>query len=500
MASSSRSKRKASRRELVKHKDTISNLSRPPAEGLAAYFAHRPMPSRLSKLWSDLSPYQRPAVTYATSRYETALIHSQGTGKTITTLAILAFWFETGQIENALVVCPLSVLPQWEEEHRKWCPWVPISFSTYQRFSPGVYSCVVADEMQYLKNRSSQTSKLFGLYYSNVPRKLGLTGTPMDEGPLELWAQFRFLCPWLFGVTWTKFKKEWTVPSGFRGKEAKLNPMLERQFWDKVRSVIHHLSLDVLTLPPFRVHKISYPLTRTQALIHRGFEKDLLIKIHGRTISPYGKATAMVYLFGVVSGYLPGGMRIASYKPAVFARLIKRIAPGKNIIFCNFRQEVNDVSAILTALGRSHGIMTGKNRKERENIKRGFKTGEFDDLVLGTKVGGVGLNLQEARNMIFYSRPYSRIVLDQAISRTRRRNQSQRLDMYYLEAKLSIDVHLSFALKHKHSFIKHFGDIVRGKGNFQAGRSGHRTQHGCSSGSHPSPWTRSEGRAGKQRR
>ena len=454
MASSSPLKRKDQQPHWVLHSDTSLGLSVETGRHLDASFGLPPSLSPLYQRWLRLSDYQKEAVLLSMKMNAIALIHDQGVGKTISALVILALWHLQGKIREALVVCPLSVLPQWEQAAAAWAPEVPITFINYERVSTkDIRDAVVVDELQYLKNRASKRSKIVGKLGA-APYRLGLTGTPVDQDvPSELWAEWRFIEPGTFGIHWVSFRDEWLRPSGFMGKEFKLREDKRDLFWEKVRRNVHHVrARDVLNLPPNTTRTIRYPLTPRQQRMHDELMHDLITSIGGRHVPVHGLAQARIRMFQIISGYLEDPLiRIPTFKLKVLERCLP--ATGQFIVFVRFKRELRDVVSLLTSKGIPCGVLSGQNRKHRNDIILDFNKKEFRALVAQVRVGGVGLNLQVANLAIFYSRPESYIDLSQAKARIYRRGQEQETSFIILEAKNSIDELLTRALQFKRTLM-----------------------------------------------
>ena len=167
------------------------------------------------------------------SLYETGingiLADEMGLGKTIQTISLLAFLREYKKIDgHHLLIMPKSVVGNWEQEFKRWCPQMKIcnliarkefreeiiknqllpgNFDVCITTFEGVRLClnalkrfhwqyIVIDEAHKIKNEDSQTSKRIKEIKSNF--RLLLTGTPLQNNLHELWSLLNFLLPEIF--------------------------------------------------------------------------------------------------------------------------------------------------------------------------------------------------------------------------------------------------------------------------------------------------------------
>ncbi|GAA3432224.1 hypothetical protein GCM10018954_018270 [Kutzneria kofuensis] len=156
------------------------------------------------------------------------LADDMGLGKTITVIAL--------HLHRAagptLVVCPASLLGNWEREIRRFAPGVPVRrfhgsardladvdgfvLTTYgtmrldaEELGAVPWDLVVADEAQHVKNARSATAKALRTIKSGV--RVALTGTPVENTLFELWAILDWATPGLLGSQ-AAFRRRWAKP------------------------------------------------------------------------------------------------------------------------------------------------------------------------------------------------------------------------------------------------------------------------------------------------
>ena len=194
-----------------------------------------PVPAGLT---ATLRDYQRHGLTWLVELTSlglgACLADDMGLGKTITLIALHLHRHEQGTSGPTLVVCPASLLGNWEAEFSKFAPAVRVRrFHGAARSLDGVadgdvvlttygtmrtsaadlghvaWDLVVADEAQHVKNAQSSTARALRTITSNA--RVALTGTPVENTLTELWAILDWATPGLLGSR-NAFRKVWAAP------------------------------------------------------------------------------------------------------------------------------------------------------------------------------------------------------------------------------------------------------------------------------------------------
>lgn len=174
----------------------------------------------------DYLPYQRAAIAFGLPRPNVLLADEMGLGKTIEALGIVN---ADPDARRVLIVCPASLKLNWARECERWlvepgevgvagkkfptgADVVIVNYDILGKWKQqlaGAWDVLVADECHYVKNKDAKRSK--ALYAIEARRKLFLTGTPILNRPMELWAIVSFLAPGEFPKFWD-FAKRYCNP------------------------------------------------------------------------------------------------------------------------------------------------------------------------------------------------------------------------------------------------------------------------------------------------
>ena len=486
-----------------------------------------------NSLYSKLDGYQKSAVEFAVEAMTAALLFEQGTGKTWIAGGIIERLFDPSFI--GLMVVPLGNLEStWLKFLTSQLPQVP-AYRTWEAFKVApvpklllVHYEVVApiisklrrvkwkfigyDEAQRLKNRASLQSRTAAKLRACAPYKVILTGTPIEENPCDLWAQFKFLRPEVFGDAWKDFANYYLEP---------LDPNLEKRFkearpgsfkWEKAMREMRiangkrdfdfdkldefidaitpyamRVTKSVLNLPPMTTHRVPVVLRGEQRHLYEDLSRNMVASIAGETITAPLRVTLLGRLQQICGGYIVDDLgrshEAGRAKMRALLRLIKR-QPKPIVVFCRYLEEV---WAIRDELHDTTNLrvetLTGKVKiDKRSPLIIEFQAGEIDVLICQIKTGGVGIDLFRATVAIFYSYTYGHIDFDQAMSRLHRRGQEYAVDLFLIFARNTVDEDILQALMRKRKITSRVLDKLeqqrRNHYGFQKGAHAPRRRKG----------------------
>ena len=400
------------------------------------------------------------------------LADDMGLGKTIQVIALLSHLKRSQKLEKpVLIVVPLTVLFNWKNELQRFAP--PLKVLTYQGQKPdreqlynsfqefdvilvsyGIllqdrnklsairWEYAILDESQKIKNPLTKTyqavSKLRAFH------RLCLTGTPIENSPQDLWAQFNFLNPGIFG-TLKQFEARFTS-NGDSRKDAH----------DLLRKIIHPFILrrrkeEVLEELPERTNIIQYiEMTPEQSQIYRqwleyyGNQIFEQVDTNGIQKSRIKILEALTYL------------RQLACHPAIFQNTVDLRESGKMVlleemleelieeghkvlIFSQFVRFLKLTRQLLDEKKWAYEYMDGSTRK-REQVIRNFQTNpNISIFLISLKTGGLGLNLTAADYVIHLDPWWNPAVEQQASDRAHRIGQTNRVFVYKYIVKDSVE-------------------------------------------------------------
>ncbi|MBD8000460.1 DEAD/DEAH box helicase [Oerskovia gallyi] len=438
------------------------------------------------------------------------LADDMGLGKTITLIALHLHRARPDdaappQVGGAgtgptLVVCPASLLSNWEQEIRRFAPGVAVRrfhgasrdlrgvddgfvLTTYgtvlsdaSRTTPVLgahrWGLLVADEAQHVKNPGSGTAK--ALRTIPAEARVALSGTPVENNLTELWAVMDWLNPGLLG-TRGQFRRRWADPI-----EGTRDPVLAERLSRLVRPfLLRRRKSDpgiAPELPPKTVTDQVVPLTAEQVGLYEGAVRSALEEIDraegmGRRAMIGGLLTHLKQICNHPAQYLhEEDPRLSgrSGKLDAFTELVTTIRAEEGAVLV-FTQYVAMARLLETYLGR-RGVPTmllhgGTPVAQREQMVARFQATEEMPPVflLSLKAAGTGLNLTRADHVIHFDRWWNPAVEEQATDRAYRIGQTRPVQVHRLTSEGTIEEHIARMIESK----RELADAVLGAGGVE---------------------------------
>lgn len=418
-------------------------------------------------LYDELYDHQKKAVDFCLSRNSAALFIKQRLGKTYITCAVIEELLRRGPFFGLLVVPLTNKESTWMKllkkklkgkldvvtELPKRTPDRPtLVLMHYEQASPSkmrkklgkrkwTFACM--DESQRLKARGSSQSRL-GIALKHVIKRMILTGTPLDGDEIDIWGQFRFVAPQVFGTKWKDFDRKFLRPTGYMGYKRKFRKAKKATFEKLIAPHVLAMDGSEVGMEEPKVTKYYVELTKEEKSLYNRVDRDGVALWRGHTVAATMRITQNVVLQQITGGFVKDmdgvSHRVGSAKLDKLAILLKKL-PKPLVVFCKYRKEVNDSLKLARELGYKASVIRGgsKNKKLRPTILRKFQEGAYDVLVCQIRTGGVGVDLYRSNNAIFYSISYSYIDFDQAKARINCLGKKEIPQLHLLIAKNTID-------------------------------------------------------------
>lgn len=426
------------------------------------------------KMWR----HQRKASRKLFKDHYTAFFMEQGTGKTLTALYCAGILWKSAKINNVIIVAPKAVLTVWESEISKYLN-IPFTLS-YDLLNPAekrekdklligllnyekarkyfepiknkrpVWDFVIADESHKIKNRQALQSRMTWELGKYAKYRLALSGTPMGNCEIDFFSQFRFINDEIFGKNYKNFDVEFFKPYGFELRKRKLRDSKKELFYSIVNQHCFRITkLECLDLPPINEIEYKIELNSTQREDYDKFKEEKILTLNDEEITAEMAMTLVTKLQQICSGFIYNDEGKAfEYKDNPKIEVVKDLIEqtrGKVIIFCKYTYEVDLLDALIK---EPHIVYDG--RTKNKDLWKVFTTQpEVKVMITQIRSGGVGLNLQVAQTAIFFSMSYSWIDISQARDRIYRAGQREKVSVYYLIAKDSIEESIYKIIKGK---------------------------------------------------
>ncbi|MBY8819821.1 DEAD/DEAH box helicase [Streptomyces cinereoruber] len=480
---------------------TVEVAATGPLERLRERLAHpedgRPEVAQPAALAATLRDYQLRGLDWLHRMTSLGLggclADDMGLGKTITVIALhLHRQTDPASAGPTLVVCPTSLMGNWQREIEKFAPGTPVRrfhgttrdleglpdggfvLTTYgtmrldaERLAGRDWGLVVADEAQHVKNPYSATARR--LRTIGARARVALSGTPVENNLSELWAILDWTTPGLLG-TLGAFRARFAaaVEGGGDPAAAARLAALVRPFLLRRRKSDPGIAPE---LPPKTETDRTVSLTPEQTGLYEAVVRETLAAISAadgmaRRGLVVKLLTGLKQICNHPAQYLKEeGPRIEgrSGKLELLDELLDTIlAEGAaTLVFTQYVGMARLLEAHLAARGvRTQFLHGGTPVAEREAMVARFQDGEVPVFLLSLKAAGTGLNLTRAEHVVHYDRWWNPAVEAQATDRAYRIGQDRPVQVHRLIAEGTIEDRIAAMLDRK----RELADSVLGTG------------------------------------
>ncbi|MGA5873304.1 DEAD/DEAH box helicase [Streptomyces cinereoruber] len=480
---------------------TVEVAATGPLERLRERLAHpedgRPEVAQPAALAATLRDYQLRGLDWLHRMTSLGLggclADDMGLGKTITVIALhLHRQTDPASAGPTLVVCPTSLMGNWQREIEKFAPGTPVRrfhgttrdleglpdggfvLTTYgtmrldaERLAGRDWGLVVADEAQHVKNPYSATARR--LRTIGARARVALSGTPVENNLSELWAILDWTTPGLLG-TLGAFRARFAaaVEGGGDPAAAARLAALVRPFLLRRRKSDPGIAPE---LPPKTETDRTVSLTPEQTGLYEAVVRE--------TLAAISAADGMARR-GLVVKLLTGLKQICNH-PAQYLKEESPRIEGRSgklelldelldtilaegaatLVFTQYVGMARLLEAHLAARGvRTQFLHGGTPVAEREAMVARFQDGEVPVFLLSLKAAGTGLNLTRAEHVVHYDRWWNPAVEAQATDRAYRIGQDRPVQVHRLIAEGTIEDRIAAMLDRK----RELADSVLGTG------------------------------------
>jgi len=433
-------------------------------------------PRKAKALNAKLREYQKSGFAWLwqlhQNRMTGILADDMGLGKTVQALALLTKAKEDEGQAPSLIVAPTSVLSVWKQEVMKWAPslsvlvWhgaereenrrllkrtdvVVTSYAIMRRdvdeLAKVRFRYLILDEAQYIKNWTTSTAK--SSKQLKADHKLALSGTPVENHLLDLWAVFDFLAPGFLGKL-SDFQKNYVKPIE-DGDMKRLEDLRVR-----VRPfIMRRKKEDVATeLPAKTEQTIFVHFGKAQLGLYNRILKAAKQEITGR-IDEVGLEKSQMTILAALTRLrqvccdpallgLPEGTPVpSSAKLEAFKELVAdAVGSGRKcLVFSQFVEMQKILGQALDELGIPYLWLHGGTKNREELVAQFQQRDGAPVFLISLKAGGSGLTLTEADTVIHFDPWWNPAVEDQATDRAHRIGQDKAVIVYRLVVEDTVE-------------------------------------------------------------
>lgn len=441
---------------------------------------------------------QEEAMQFALGHPACMLDMDMGTGKTRVAIDTI---FARENCYRILVVCPKAVVPVWRENLEKFAPddqwscwdrqkgsiktkaedlknwlripaikqFVIINYDSVWRGDLGNlvlrsgFQVVVLDESHRAKAAGSKVSKFLALLGKRVHYKMCLSGTPMANSPLDVYGQYRFLDPSIFGTNHYLFLQEYAIMGGPERRFI-VGFKNQRKLNEKFRSIAYSCKMsdiaNKIKLPdalPETRRLVSLPAADMRTM--KELNREFVAECGSGHVVVNNVLTKLVRLQQITSGFCYTQENVLldkelqelnTAKEDTLADMLEDLDPKENVVvFCIFRHDLEAIHRAAKKNKRECFELSGS-----ENTLDGWKSTDGAVIAVQIQAGSEGIDMTKANHAVYFSIPHSLAMYNQSRARLYRPGQTRPVSFCHLLAEGTIDEALYKSLIKKEDVIE----------------------------------------------
>jgi non-specific serine/threonine protein kinase len=401
------------------------------------------------------------------------LADDMGLGKTLQAISFLQFIKEKYKKSTSLVVCPTSLIYNWESEIQKFAPSLKyhIYYGMNREFSKEhlenhdiiitsygtmrndiedlqhhQFHYIILDESQSIKNPEALVTKAVGLL--KAKNRIILSGTPVQNNTFDLYAQMNFLNPGFLGNK-EFFKTEFAIPID-KNSDSEVAEQLRKMIYP---FILRRTKEKVATDLPDKTETILWcEMKKEQRAVYDEYKNYYRHQLINK-IEESGMKNAAIYILeGMMrlrqicdSPVLVKDPEVTTTASIKLHELLREVSENsgthKLLIFSQFTEMLSLVKEAFTKEGITHLYLDGKtpSAKRKELVDQFQTDSNIKAFLISLKAGGVGLNLTAADYVYLIDPWWNPAVEDQAIDRTHRIGQTQKVFAYKMICKDTVE-------------------------------------------------------------
>lgn len=429
-------------------------------------------------------------------------LFEMGCGKTLTAIAVAGTLYSEHKINKLLVVAPTSVCSVWPEDFGKFadfphlekimlgtksqrlkqlkelesfpCEALKVAVINYESvWRDDIFDklvefnadMIICDESQRIKTHDAQQSKAMHKLGDLARYKLILSGTPVQNNAVDLYSQYRFLDPTVFGNNFYKFRNRFCVMGGFNRRQIVNYKDLDLLI-KKEHSIAYRVTKkEALDLPEQTFETRYITLTPSEKKLYNTLKKESATELaNGETISASTVLTKLLRLQQFTGGFVIADgeekpRQIGSGKINALEDIVDDyvIDSGKKlVIFARFRAELDLIQNLLDKKKLKYGVIYGDIKlSDRGEIVKDFQENEETKVFLAQiDTAGLGITLTAADTCVYYSVNFNYAAYSQSLARIHRIGQRNTCTYIHLTTKGTVDELIMKALHKKEDLAK----------------------------------------------
>ena len=329
------------------------------------------------------------------------------------------------------------------------------------------FDAIICDESHRIKSPSSKVSKFMQILGRRCEHRYIATGTLMAQTPLDVYAQYRFLKPEVFGTNYGDFCRRYTnidinrtMRLGYTVLDSKEPYVNLDELNKKIMSCAFSVDAE-LDLPPTHDIVVEFDISSMAENMYKDIKKDGAIELSNGTMEISNVLSMVLRLQQITSGFIQLEDEYGNRKTEVIddsrskalEELLTDLPEDEPVvIFARFNHDIKNIHSVCSRMGRRCSEISGRCDEFDE-----WNKGKTSILVVQIQSGAEGLDFTRAKYAIYYSLTYALYQYNQSRKRLHRPGQEHPVTYYLLMGKLkhgkSIDESIFESLQRNENFI-----------------------------------------------
>lgn len=453
--------------------------------------------------------HQNQAGHFAAAQEAAMLAMGMGTGKSRTLIGML----EKQGATSVVIMCPRRAVPVWPREFalhalRDWHVISPPQKMTVAKratfiqreiqtanalgkpFAVAVnteaawrnemaltlldrtWDVGVIDESHRVKAPGGKASKFAALLGKKCKRRYCLTGTPMPHSPLDIYGQYRFLDPGVFGTSFHRFRSRYAIMGGYEMRQV-VGYQNEDELNERWGALAFICGEEVLDLPPYHHVQQFTELEPAARKLYEAIDEDFVATAKEGTVTADNALVKLLRLQQVTSGKIKNDdgdlVEVSTAKAELLEEVLEDFAEHEPLVVCaRFTHDLVKLREICAKQGRRYGEISGNVSESSPDYGLDSRAMMRDDIdVCGVQIqaGGVGIDLTRAAYCILYSVGYSLGDYEQFLKRVHRPGQTRPTTYIHLIVQGTKDEAVYHALSERKNVVEAMIEQARGDNN-----------------------------------
>ena len=453
------------------------------------------------------TPYrhQQEAAEFALAQLKVgggaALLMEMGTGKTLTSIGIVGNLWQQKQIRRLLIVAPLSILGVWEDEFRKFAAFdyslvvlegtgarkadtirhmtgtalqvLVVNYESAWRLEKELAKwqpdMIVCDEGHKIKTHNIAASMALHRLVAKARYRLLLTGTVITNKPVDVFSQYKFADPRVYGSSFYIFRNKYFDMVGYGNYTPVMKKSMEPEFTRRLHSIAFRATkAECLDLPEFTDIVQRVELEPAASRMYRQLVKDSYAELSEGSVTVTNVLTRLLRLSQLTGGFVGNDddaatEQVSSAKLDALSDLLDSAENDgyKLVIIARFIPEIHAIERLLQKKGLKYAMIHGGVTDRPAQIEAFQNDPDVRVFIGQIATAGLGITLTAASTMVFYSLDYSMSNYEQTRARIHRVGQKHPCTYIHLVARGTVDEKVLAALQAKANLAKTLVDDYR---------------------------------------